>query len=82
MSTQTLTTSSLKSTQRIRQNTIIEHSGVARNEQICTRGWVGIIFCKRTDREGGGRRVQGGEHMYTCGGFVLIFGKTNTVFEV
>ena len=30
-------------------------------------------------REGGGRRVQDGEHMYTCGGFILIFGKTNTV---
>ena len=29
--------------------------------------------------EGGGRRVQVGEHMYTCGGFVFIFGKTNTV---
>ena len=29
--------------------------------------------------EGGGRRVQVGEHMYTCGGFILIFGKTNTV---
>ena len=28
--------------------------------------------------EGGGRRVQDGEHMYTCGGFILIFGKTNT----
>ena len=36
-------------------------------------GWYG---------EGGGRRVQDGEHMYTCGGFVLMFGKTNTVFEV
>ena len=33
-------------------------------------GWCG---------EGGGRRVQDGEHMYTCGGFILIFGKTNTV---
>ena len=29
--------------------------------------------------EGGRRRVQDGEHMYTCGGFILIFGKTNTV---
>ena len=29
--------------------------------------------------EGGGRRVQDGEHMYTCGGFVSIFGKTNTI---
>ena len=26
--------------------------------------------------EGGGF---GGEHMYTCGGFILIFGKTNTI---
>ena len=29
--------------------------------------------------EGGGRRVQDGEHMYACGGFILIFGKTNTI---
>ena len=33
-------------------------------------GWYG---------EGGGRRVQDGEHMYTCGRFILMFGKTNTV---
>ena len=33
-------------------------------------GWYG---------EGGGRRVQDGEHTYTCGGFILIFGKTNTI---
>ena len=33
-------------------------------------GWYG---------EGGGRKVQDGVHMYTCGGFILIFGKTNTV---
>ena len=29
--------------------------------------------------EGGGRRVQDGEHGYTCGGFISMFGKTNTV---
>ena len=29
--------------------------------------------------EGGGGRVQDGEHMYTCGGFILIFGKTNRI---
>ena len=29
--------------------------------------------------EGGGRRVQDGEHGYTCGGFISIFGKTNTI---
>ena len=33
-------------------------------------GWYG---------EGGGRRAQDGEHMYTCGGFISIFGKTNTI---
>ena len=33
-------------------------------------GWYG---------EGGRRRVQDGEHMYTCSGFILIFGKSNTV---
>ena len=33
-------------------------------------GWYG---------EGGGRRVQDGEHLYTCGVFMLIYGKTNTI---
>ena len=33
-------------------------------------GWYG---------EGGGRGVQDGEHMYTCGGFMLMYGKTNTI---
>ena len=36
-------------------------------------GWCG---------EGGGRRVQDRERMNTCGGLVLMFGKTNTVFQV
>ena len=29
--------------------------------------------------EGVGRRVRDGEHLCTCGGFILIFGKSNTV---
>ena len=33
-------------------------------------GWYG---------EGGGRRVQDGEHVYTCGGFMLTYSKTNTI---
>ena len=33
-------------------------------------GWYG---------EGGGRRVQDWEHVYTQGGFMLMYGKTNTV---
>ena len=31
------------------------------------------------DREGGGRGVQDGEHMYTHGGFMSMYGKTNTI---
>ena len=30
-------------------------------------------------REGGGRGVQDGEHVYTHGGFMLMYGKTNTI---
>ena len=29
--------------------------------------------------EGGGMMAQDGEHMYTCGGFILIYVKTNTI---
>ena len=45
-------------------------------------GFLGLVHLD--DPEGcygeeGGRRVQDGEHMYTCGGFILIFGKTNKI---
>jgi len=33
-------------------------------------GWYG---------EGGGRGVQDGEHVYTRGGCMLMYGKTNTI---
>ena len=33
-------------------------------------GWYG---------KGGGMGVQDGEHVYTCGGSMLIYGKTNTI---
>ena len=33
-------------------------------------GWYG---------EGGGKGVQDGEHMYTRGGFMSMYGKTNTI---
>ena len=33
-------------------------------------GWYG---------KGGGRRFQDGENVYTCGRFILIYGKTNTI---
>ena len=31
------------------------------------------------DGEGGGRGVQDGEHVYTRGGCMLMYGKTNTI---
>ena len=31
------------------------------------------------DEEGGGRGVQDGGHMYTCGGFISMYGKTTTI---
>ena len=33
-------------------------------------GWYG---------EGDGWGIQDGEHVYTCGGFMLMYGKTNTI---
>ena len=48
--------------------------------------WASALAPSRGDPEGwngegGGRRAQDGEHMYTCGGFILIFGKTNTIMS-
>ena len=31
------------------------------------------------DGEGDGRGVQDGEHVYTCGGFMLMYGKTSII---
>ena len=31
------------------------------------------------DGEGGGRGVQDGEHVYTRGGYMLMYGKTNII---
>ena len=45
-------------------------------------GCLGLVHWDNPEQwygEGGGRRVHGGEHMYACGGFILIFGKTNTI---
>ena len=45
-------------------------------------GCLGLVHWDDPERgygEGGGRGVQGWEHMYTCGGFMSMYGKTNTV---
>ena len=38
--------------------------------EMTREGWYG---------EGGGWRVQDGEHVYTCGGFMLMYGKANAI---
>ena len=46
------------------------------------RGSLGLVHWDDPERwygEGGGRGVQDWEHMYTCGRFMLMYGKTNTV---
>ena len=40
------------------------------NLEHLSEGWYG---------EGGGRGVQDGEHMHTCGRFMSMYGKTNTI---
>ena len=45
-------------------------------------GYLGLVHWDDPEggcEGGGGRRVQDGEHGYTCGGFISMFGKTNTI---
>ena len=45
-------------------------------------GCFGMMYCddpEGCDGEGDWRGVKDGEHMYTCGRFMLMNGKTNTI---
>ena len=45
-------------------------------------GGLGLVHWDDPERwygERGGRGVQDWEHVYTCGGFMLMYGKTNAV---
>ena len=45
-------------------------------------GYLGLVHYNDSKGwywEGGGRGVQDGEHVYTRGGFMLIYGKTNMI---
>ena len=49
---------------------------------IHSTGCLGLVHWDNPEGrvgEGGGRRVQDGDCGYTCGGFISIFGKTNTI---
>ena len=46
------------------------------------RGCWGLVHWDDPEgwyREEGGKGVQDGEHVYTRGGFMLMYGKTNTI---
>ena len=46
------------------------------------RGCLGLVHWDDPEgwcMEGGGRGVQDGEHVYTCGRFMLMYGKTNII---
>ena len=61
---------------------IIYMKRVASPDSMHDTGCLGLVHWDDPEGwngEGEGRRVQDGEHMYTCGGFILIFGKTNTI---
>ena len=42
-------------------------------------GSSGLVYQEGFYEEGGGRGVQDGAHMYTCGRFMWMYGKTNTI---
>ena len=55
---------------------------VASTGSMQDTGFLGLVHWDDPEGwngEGGGRRVQDGEHMCICGRFILIFGKTNTI---
>ena len=55
---------------------------IASPSSIRDTGCLGLVHWDNPEGwygEGGGRRVQDGEHMYACGGFISIYGRTNTI---
>ena len=52
------------------RKSISRNNDKKKKERNNDEGWYG---------EGGGRRVQDGEHVYTRGRFMLMYGKTNTM---
>ena len=55
---------------------------IARPGSMQDTGCLGLVHWDDPERwygEGGGRRVQDWEHMYTRGGFMSMYGKTNAV---
>ena len=53
---------------------------IASSDLMHEAGHSGLVHWDDTEgMEGNRRGVQDGEHMYTCGRFMLMYGKTNTI---
>ena len=55
---------------------------IASPGSIQDTGWLGLVPWDDPEgwyEKGGGRGVQDGEHVYTCGRFMLTYGKTKTI---
>ena len=55
---------------------------IASPSSVHDTGFLGLVHWDDPEGwygEGGGRGVWDGEHVYTCGGFMLIYGKTNAI---
>ena len=55
---------------------------IASPDSMHDTGFLGLVHWDDPEgsyREGGGRGVQDGERMCTCGRFMLMYGKTNTI---
>ena len=55
---------------------------ITRPGSIHDTGCSGLVHWDDPERwygKGVGKGVQDGEHVYTCGGFMLMYGKTNTI---
>ena len=55
---------------------------IVRQDSIQDTGCLGLVHWDDPEGwygEGGGWGVQDGEHMYTHGGFMVMYGKTNTI---
>ena len=55
---------------------------IARTGSMHDTGYLGLVHWDDPEGcygAGGGRGVQDGEHVYTRGGFMLMYGKTNTI---
>jgi len=53
---------------------------IASPSSVHDTGFLGLVHWDDPEGwygEGGGRGVWDGEHVYSCGGFMLIYGKTN-----